>query len=213
MASHPTYDPSLLDEQGDMLSNSEDAPLLNRVTLGRYPPESVLELFSQALPSKNAPAGNNDRDHLYELLGFYSEPQLRMQVAPAGTTPENLRISPLQMALGGAALSNNGVRPAPRIALAANTPQQGWVVLPPLDEPIETLPESDVHETAQALAGEHPYWSFASVADNTQITWYLAGTLPDWSGSPLALVVLLEKDNPARASQIGGELIQMALQP
>ena len=112
-----------------------------------------------------------------------------------------------------AALSNDGIRPAPRIALAADTPQQGWVVLPPLDEPVEALPKSNVHETAQALAGENPYWSFTGAADDTQITWYLAGTLPDWSGSPLALVVLLEKDDPARASRIGGELIEMALQP
>jgi hypothetical protein len=99
------------------------------------------------------------------------------------------------------------------MAQAVNSPQQGWVVLPALDEPVETLPMFFTHEITQALAGELPYWRFTGTADDTQITWYLAGTLPDWSGSPLALVILLEKDDPTLASRIGGKLLEMALQP
>lgn len=43
MSSHPGYDPNLLDEQFDMLSEDEDAPLLNRVTQGQYQPGRMLQ--------------------------------------------------------------------------------------------------------------------------------------------------------------------------
>jgi len=110
-------------------------------------------------------------------------------------------------------LSNNGIRPAPRIALAVNTPQQGWVILPVLGEPDEALLAPFSRETAQALAGDDAYWSYTSAAGETPLTWYLAGTLPDWSGTPLALVVVLEEKNSWLASRIGGELLNTALQP
>jgi len=213
MASHPGYDPNLLDEQGKALSSDEGAPLLNRATQGRYPPESTLEPFVQALLGKTTSVGEAERNQLYEALRFYSEPQLRMPVTTADTFPDDLRVTPLQMALATAALSNNGVIPPARIALAADTPQQGWVILPALDKTVEALPALFGRETAQALAGENPYWSFTGTGDDTPITWHLAGTLPDWSGTPLALVVLLEEKNPALATEIGQNLIGTALQP
>ncbi|MBN1449692.1 MAG: hypothetical protein JW963_01640, partial [Anaerolineales bacterium] len=213
MASHPGYDPNLLDEQGVAFSNDRNAPLLNRATHGHYPSESALEPFAQALFGASTSLGKTKQNQLNEALGFYSEPQLRMPVGMASTSEDDLRVSPLQMALATAALSNNGVRPASRIALAVNTPQQGWVILPALDKPVEALPAPFARETAQALAGENPYWSFTSATGKTPQTWYLAGTLPDWSGTPLALVVLLEEDNPKLAEEIGGELLNMALQP
>jgi hypothetical protein len=213
MASHPGYDPNLLDEQGAALVSERDAPLLNRATNGNYSPESAMEPFAQALFGAITSLGKTERDQLNGVLGFYSEPQLRMLVAIASTSPDDLRVSPLQMALATAALSNNGVRPAPRIALAVNTPQQGWVILPALGKPVEALPAPFARETAQALAGENPYWSYTSKAGKTPLTWYLAGTLPDWSGTPLALVVLLEENNQTLAEEIGGELLNTALQP
>jgi len=213
MASHPGYDPNLLDEQGAALASEQDAPLLNRATNGNYPPENALKPFAQALFGETTSLGETEKDQLYRALGFYNEPQLRMPVAIASTTPDNLHVSPLQMALATAALSNNGIRPPARIAVAVNTPQQGWVILPALEKPVEALPAPFARETAQALAGNKAYWSHTSATGETPLTWYLAGALPDWSGTPLALVVLLEENNPALASEIGGELINTALQP
>ena len=213
MASHPGYDPNLLDEQGTTLASEQDAPLLNRATNGNYPLDTALSPFAQALFGEATAPGKAERDQLYRALGFYSEPQLRMLVSRASKSPDDLRVSPLQMALATAALSNNGVRPSPRIALAVNTPQQGWVILPALGESVEALPAPFARETAQALARENPYWSYTSVTSKAPLTWYLAGTLPDWGGTPLALVVLLEENNQRLADEIGGELINMALQP
>jgi hypothetical protein len=63
------------------------------------------------------------------------------------------------------------------------------------------------------LAGENTYWSFTSSDDEERLTWHLSGTLPDWSGTPLALVILFEDDNEILAKTIGQELLQTALQP
>ena len=213
MASHPTYDPNLLDKQGDTLSSDTDAPLLNRATQGGYSPEGTLTPFSQALFGKSTSIGNDERNQLYKTLGFYTEPQIRMPVTKAGDTLDTLRVSPLQMALATAAISNNGIRPPPRIALAANTPQQGWVVLPAIGENVESLPGPFTRETAQELAGENPYWSFTGIADETPLTWYLAGTLPDWSGTPLGLVVVIEENNLVLAKSVGQNLLPVALLP
>ena len=71
---------------------------------------------------------------LYTALGFYSTPELHLPVAVAGTPDQPLRLSPLQVALAAAALSHDGLRPPPRLAMAVKTPSQGWVVLPPLSE-------------------------------------------------------------------------------
>jgi peptidoglycan glycosyltransferase len=45
MSSHPGYDPNVLDEQFEMLTADEDAPLLNRVTQGQYQPGMMLQPF------------------------------------------------------------------------------------------------------------------------------------------------------------------------
>jgi cell division protein FtsW (lipid II flippase) len=213
MASHPGYDPNLLDEQGATLASEKDAPLLNRVTQGRYPPESALTPFTQALFGEDTSVGNDERNQLYKALGFYIEPQIRLQVAAASNSVEGVHVSPLQMALATAAISNNGIRPPARIALAAKTLQQGWVILPALGDSTEALPGPFARETAKSLASENPYWSFTGTDKETPVTWHLAGTLPDWNGTPLALVVVLEEDNPAAANTIGQNLFASALHP
>lgn len=159
-------------------------------------------------------------------FGLYRPPTLRMQVAPASEinydtelTPlsigqSDLRVSPLQMALAVSALSVEGQLPAPRIALAINTPTTGWVVLPPLDRPVEAVSSFGAQRAADALSQTfQPYWYTLANAQNGDktLTWYLAATLPQWNGSPLALAILLEEDDPQLARQIGDRLMQQAL--
>jgi hypothetical protein len=57
------------------------------------------------------------------------------------------------------------------------------------------------------------YWSHvgqASVEDRI-VTWLLAGTLPDWKGMPLVLVVTLEENNTFLANYIGDTMLDAAL--
>ncbi|MGE5249556.1 MAG: FtsW/RodA/SpoVE family cell cycle protein, partial [Bacteroidota bacterium] len=214
MASHPTFDPAALDDQGAELSTDPHAPLLNRAVQGAYPLGTAATPF---LAADAGPGQNQIRD-LYTRLGFYTAPQLRIPViAPQlSGPPAQLRASPLQVALAAAALSNRGVRPAARSALAVNSPQQGWIILPPLSQPVEALPPASADRAAgNFLLQGQSYWEYAGQASQggDMITWYLGGTLPNWQGTPLAVAVALEEDNLYLARQIGRQLLEHSLAP
>ena len=127
----------------------------------------------------------------------------------------DLRISPLQASLTAALLSNHGIMPVPRIAMAVNTPQQGWVVLSDKSQSVDVIQAQAADDTALSFIEDgKPYWSHvgqANVDDETVITWLLAGTLPDWGGIPLVLVVELEEDNAVLAKKIGIDILDTAL--
>jgi len=181
MASLPTFDANRLDEIGQSLLTDEDAPLLNRATLGSYP-----------LPP--------------EIDALISEPlnvEIRLPVADS---------SPLEIAMVAAALSNGGVAPAPRLALAVDTPQSGWVILPALGEETSLFAPTEAEQLVAAFSGgDEAYWQILSTPKNEEdLTWLLAGTPSEWSGTPLALVVLLEENNPALAEEIARSLLSSA---
>lgn len=215
MASHPTYDPNKLDDEGDSLSRDENSPLLNRATQGLYPAGDVFLPFILAQFDGELPGDSN-------LLAYYKESGLLR--APAIALPvaerdfpnelEDLRAIPLQVVLAAAAVSNEGVIPAPRIATAVNTLEQGWIVLPALDNAREAIPARAAKEAALSFihAGD-AFWSHAArgVIGKTTVNWLVAGTPPDWQGAPLALVVALEDDSPAAATRIGATLMNAVL--
>jgi len=179
--------------------------------------------------------GIGNLESLFEKLGFYNAPNLRLPSAsspvvgdwndagsvvlgmPDPATGEKLLISPLQMALATATLSQGGVRPAPRLAIAVDTPQSGWVFLPPEDQAV-TVFSSEAAETVSemlAIPGL-PAWQVTARAwdvEGNAYTWYLAGTQLSWPGAPLALVVLIEENDPQGALEIGNTLLQAAMQP
>lgn len=163
---------------------------------------------------------------LFDGLGFYTAPQVRLPTAPAAKRQieanagqaalglDGPGISPLQMALAVATLSNDGLRPAPRLALSVNTLEQGWVILSPLSEPVRAYPPSAGEFSTQLLmAPGQPFWQSLGRAGTGEkaVTWYLGGTLPGWQGTPLAIVVLLEENNPALAEFIGQTVLHTAL--
>ncbi|GAB4496825.1 MAG: hypothetical protein OHK003_03350 [Anaerolineales bacterium] len=215
IASHPTYNPNTLNEEGDALSRDINSPLLNRATQGLYPVGNVL------LPLIQAHFGEvsfTDVDLLafYDQLGIFRSPLIAMPVV-INTAPdklEDVRASPLQISIIAAALNNQGVMPAPRIATAVNTREQGWVVLPVLDEAREALQASAAGEAALSFVKEgKPYWSHTGqgVINKTTITWLIAGTPPAWQGAPLTLVIALEEDSPRLVEQIGERFFNAVL--
>ncbi len=214
MASHPTFDPNLIEAEGGDLLKDEGAPLVNRAAQGTYPLGTAGTPFLSTLKQPSA----EQSSALFKGLGFFSTPQIRLAVAVAspqnGTSP--LRVSPLQMAIAASALSNHGTRPAPRIALAVDTPQQGWVILPPMSEPVTAIPASAADQAAEAfLVQGDAFWEFVGQArqEDVTITWYLGGTQPNWQGTPLAVVIALEEDDPALARLVGRELLNAAMTP
>ncbi|HEX8990945.1 MAG TPA: FtsW/RodA/SpoVE family cell cycle protein [Anaerolineales bacterium] len=214
MASHPGYDPNQLDAIGALLYKDTDAPLLNRAAQGTYPPGTILSPFDMSVAQANAISISS----LYKELGLYTVPDLRMAVAKASVADDlsALRITPLQMALAASVLSNGGVLPAARIALAVDTPQAGWIVLPALERSHAAMPANVANRIANQLAvPDRPYWRWGGAAQSSQEadTWFIAGTLPGWKAVPLAVAVLLEESEPMTAQRIGQALIQAAMKP
>lgn len=211
MASHPTYDPNKLDEEGQTLSQNPNAPLLNRATQGLYPIGNALLPLIRAQFGEDFPEDEELRA-FYESVGLYQSPQINMPVAfdQDNSSVNSLRASPLQISLIASALSNKGIIPAPRIATAVNTLEQGWVVLPALSQPAQAIQAERLNEAILSFVKSgNPYWSHVGQASlhETIVTWLIAGTLPNWQGIPLALVVTLEENNIPLAEFIGDNLM------
>lgn len=215
MASHPTFDPNQLDTQASALLQDPGSPLLDRAAQSQYPPGDALQPFFQAAGFNVWPS-QSIAEAWYTALGFYVTPELSLPVAAAFTPGSALRVSPLQMALAAATLSSDGVRPAPRLVMAVDTPAQGWVILPALSEPVTVFPSANAADTAQALmVSGQPFWQWNALVTqvNQAFFWSLGGTLPDWQGAPLAVVVLLEENDPGAAVLIGQTLLEAVTHP
>jgi hypothetical protein len=217
MSSHPTFDPNELNETGPKLNEDPNKPLINRATQGLYPIGSLIDPFVDAIYDDQT-LDDNDLRSVFEALGFYRAPQLRMQVAEPlrDAKVKDLHVSPLQVALAAAALSNHGIAPVPRIATAVNTPEEGWIVLPALGTSLPAIQTSAADETAESLMvdGEN-YWAHTGSAegDESTVTWFIAGTPPNWQATPMVVVVLLEEDNARLAEWIGREVLVDAMNP
>jgi hypothetical protein len=134
-----------------------------------------------------------------------------------------LKVSPLQMALAAATLSNAGEQPAANLAMAVDTPQAGWVMLPDMSQPENVFSKMEADNTANLLADDElPIWQVVSVGadsvgvsgeDQSAYSWFIGGTLPDWPGVPLAIAVLLEEKDPQRVLEMGESMLQNAMQP
>jgi len=215
MASHPTFDPNQLDSQATTLLQDPNSPLLDRAVQNLYPVGDTLLPFFEAAGLNPTPSLTS-AEPWYEALGFRTTPELRLPVAIASTAKTDLIVSPLQMVLAAATLSHAGILPAPRLAMAVNTPTEGWVVLPSLTQPIKVFPVSNVTATVQGLmiTGQ-PFWQWNGQAGmgNKTYTWSIAGTLPDWQGAPLSIAVLLEKKDLGLAAHISQALLETAIKP
>ena len=217
MSSQPTFNPTELNEIGAKLSEDPNKPLINRATQGLYPTGPLIMPFGTALYAKQT-LSEIELKSVYKAFGFYNSPTLRMPVAePLLTTDANsLHVSPLQVALASAALSNHGIIPPPRIATAVNTPEEGWVVLPALGTSINAVQEAAADEAAESLiVNGESYWAHTALAegDESPVTWFIGGTPPNWQATPLVVVVLLEEDNARLAEWIGRELLIDAMNP
>ena len=215
MSSHPTFDANQLNETAADLLLDPQMPLINRAALGIYPTDSVMEPFAMTLFNTTNLDQGQWHD-LHETFGFIQTPELRLEAAPSTSNEDDFYVSPLQMALASAALSNAGVIPAPRIAVAVNTPNDGWVVLPAGGKPVVALQASAASEAVLSyIQDDNNYWSHIGRAqdEESSVTWFIGGTRPNWMASPLAIVVLLEENNPREAERIGVDLLVDAMTP
>jgi len=217
MSSHPTFNPNYLNEIGAQLNKNSEKPLINRAVQGLYPTGSLIEPFAQARYGDKT-LDRTELRAVYEAFGFDRSPQLNIETAAPLSTSEvsNWHVSPLQAALASAALSNHGTVPAPRLAISVKTLQQGWVILPALGTPFEAIQAAEADEAALSfiMDGKN-YWSHIgrATSDESPVTWFIAGTPPNWQATPLVVVVALEEDNERIAQWMGQELLVDAMNP
>ena len=193
MASHPGFDANLLDETWDILIADPQAPLVNRVTQGRYR------------------SGNLGTLPFMEAAARPEIPPVTLRLPLAATDfPEEA--TPLEVAFAAAAVSNRGERPAARLTLSYRHPSDGWRIFPPLGDPVQLLDAAEAENwAAQHRGAELPIWQAGAVLPGEGITWYLGGTLPEGHGIPLVLVVVLEEAGPFLAEEIGTAVLGAAI--
>jgi len=163
---------------------------------------------------------------LYSNLGFFTSPRLHLPVVDAVAADlndlnaffngeGNFKVSPLQMAMAASTISSQGILPGPRIVNAFNDPIDGWTTLPKLQPNSDALNPVSADQVNDLLKlPNFPYWqvlSTVSAEDQQTITWFIAGTSSDWQGQPLAVVVVLEHDEPILARVIGRALLKEAI--
>jgi cell division protein FtsW (lipid II flippase) len=164
---------------------------------------------------------------LMDNLGMFSIPNINPNNEEVSIQAESLSleeimvgqsellISPLQMVRAAATLSAGGVRPKPLLVSAINLPETGWTGFPPAEESHQVFSIGSAENVVESLANKDlPIWQSVAMTPNgpdEEITWYLAGTLPSWNGAPLALVILLEGDDPEKVLEIGELMMEAVL--
>lgn len=175
--------------------------------------------------------GEGELLNLLAELGFHQSPQIRLDVQeafiPRGLpTPTvtafgqaDVLVSPLQMALAAAILSNQGLRPTPNFLLEAEAYDGHWVDYRETGSGSQVFSPSASAQTTQLLRDNvYPLWettAYAVTETGQKLTWYLAGSLPEsvQSEDQFTVVVLLEKADPILTEKIGQQLLLEAISP
>lgn len=143
-------------------------------------------------------------------LPFEPEPLIP---AESQQTLNTILLSPLQIARSVAAFSNAGLMPYPRLSIALNTPQHGWVIFNSKESnrTMDPLIANQIATTFSRI--DYPAWEITtsnpSSANSTN--WYITGTLPDWRATPLVFVLTLENGSAQEARDLGRQVMQQLL--
>ena len=128
---------------------------------------------------------------------------------------DGLLVSPMQVAKAASVFSTNGQIPAIQIGTAVLSPTEGWIIFPSgTSRP--AFSQQTANTVAHSLAMEVlPAWKVLGRAGsgNSLVSWFIGGTLSDWTGTPLSIVVVIEEDNPTLVNQIGETILKSILQP
>jgi hypothetical protein len=108
-------------------------------------------------------------------------------------------------------LSNDGIRPAANIAQLREDPGDGWFLLPALNEPDMVMSSTAASQALQEFVKtDSQLWELSLVPVGEELSWYISGTLPQWGGLPLVVVVVLEEDNLPQVVEIGRAVMEAA---
>ncbi len=202
LASHPGFDANTIEQDWKSLIKDPRSPFLDRAIQGQYPFGDLGSYFF--------PAGV-ESIHLEKAAQapFISENKFKLS--------KPTLIQPIALAYAVAALENDGTRPPLRLISTVKIPQKGWVTFQSDDVPVQILDPREAQTRWISLSqGDTPGWQLIRTIANeppSMVTWFIGGSKPDWTGTPIAIVILLEEDNPALAQQMGTTLLNKLLVP
>ena len=202
IASHPSFDANTLEQDWTSLTKDQNSPFLNRAVQGQYPYGDLSAYFF--------PNGV-DSLHLEKSAQapFISEDNFQLN--------NKALIQPIKVAYAAAAMENRGIRPPLILISAVKIPNQGWVAFENRDEPVQVMDAKQAEAQLQSFARTSSSgWQFVRYVQSDPqhyVTWFVGGSQSDWKGTPVALVILLEENNPRLAEQIGEKLLNALLIP
>ena len=154
--------------------------------------------------------------NLFKTVGFASQPDVQVETASATAIPslsdvsqyvttDSVRISPLQMAIAAAELTNGGTRVSPTLVTAYQNAAGVWTLLDRSRSQTQLSSFDATDAVKLLLQNNASIWkTLAQVQDQEKtISWFIAGTSPDWQSVPVVIVVALEDSSAAKANQIG----------
>ena len=119
-----------------------------------------------------------------------------------------LRANPLSLAHAMSAFSNSGLVPSVEILSAVNTHKQGWVFVEDQSQRRIIREESANFISGLLQSQEIPGWEISARGSDSKgtVSWYAAGSDPNWDVTPFVIVLVLEEDNPVSANRLGREI-------
>ncbi|HSN93996.1 MAG TPA: FtsW/RodA/SpoVE family cell cycle protein [Anaerolineaceae bacterium] len=163
-----------------------------------------------------------DTVKLLEDLELNSEPNIFLEVAAASQFPEDLstitsadvagiKVSPLQMGLVASAITNKGYYSEPRLVNSYLDVDGTWKTFENVISSRQVISESIAQQIQLRLSAEDAkIWyqlGHSSTESQPILTWLIGGNTSTWTGSPLAIAILMEDSTPQLAQDIARQLL------
>jgi len=124
-----------------------------------------------------------------------------------------IQVTPLQMAMVAASITNDGLLPSPRLRNAYMAEDGTWTAFREGAMPVRVIESEATLRLRKMLTGEDDAFWFQSghseSGDGSILTWYIGGTTEDWVATPLAIAVAIESNNPDLAQEIGSRMLSL----
>ncbi len=182
--------------------------------------------FGCPLDPKYEPVNAYLRDtiNLMKTFDLDTVPDIFLEVAAASTFPEDLssiststlaaiKVSPMQMGLVAATITNKGLFSDPRLVNSYLDDDGEWKTIENVISSFQAIPESIAIQIQDRLSDEEAnIWyqmGHNSTEDQPSLTWLIGGNTSSWTGSPLAVAILVEDS----ASQFAQDIARQLLNP
>jgi hypothetical protein len=160
-----------------------------------------------------------------EAFGLFDAPDFSLRTIEPDAKPDpaifvtkplsvlETRVTPLQMALVAASITNDGLLPSPRLRNTYLSEDGQWTPFREGVLPVRVIESGAMDRVRASLIGnDEAFWfqsGHALTRDGQILTWYIGGTTEDWVATPLAIAVAIESNDPGLAQTIGSSLLSL----